>query len=375
RIERAKSHAARRIPVLFAALLAVATPVIAQEPPPPGATIVSFGDYLWLRVDGKPVALEPGSPAYTVPLGARAVVAQGSATLIVGEALLRIDAGDDFVLSASDGQTRLLVNAGSVEAAVPGRPAVQVEAGRFSALTGPDAGTLPGAPSAPAPAAPAAAVVVVPPAVPAQPAVPAAVPVSPPVPAQVPPPAVPASVPAPAAVGAVTLGPAAPQAPAEEGWDPLAALSRAVARLSELHQARMQLVLELHPFYNLSQSYDSNIYLVPPDNPDGTRQGGGVRSSWITVNQLGTGWKLPFGKRHSLNGFYWGRLTDYSKEGRANDAADQELRASYDVKGLRGSSFSLWNDYLNTEDPAFSEQVTRQRRFSDETAFKLDLDR
>lgn len=310
----------------FALLLA--GPVRAAEP---GVAIVSFGDFLWLRVDGKAVALEPGSAAFELPLGARTVVAQGGATLLARDALLRVDAGDDFTVGRIDGNLRLLVSAGAVEVSVPGRPPLLVQAGRFAALSGPEAGTLPGTAAAKPP--PVAAV------------------------------PEPAAAPAPA-----------PVVPAPGDWDPLAALASGMNKLSGLRAPELRLVLELHPFYRLTETYDSNIYLVPKERAGAARVGGGVVGSWITVNELGTTWKLPLSKAHALRGSYAAKASNYSQQGRTNNAVDQTIIAGWDYTGRRGVAASLTDTYVNTEDPAFSEQVARQRRMSNDVAGSLDVE-
>ncbi|MBI5597257.1 MAG: outer membrane beta-barrel protein [Elusimicrobia bacterium] len=339
-----------------AALLLASAPCPASAQPPAGLAVVAFGDYLWLRIDGKAMALEPGAAAYEVPVGARAAVAQGAATLLVSDTLIRVDAGDDFTTAAVDGQVRLLVNAGAVEVAAPGQAPILVESGRFLALTGPQAGLLPGAAAPVAPPSPAA------PAAPDQA----------PAPASPPPPSVPS---APAAQTPQPAPAPLPPVAAEPEWDPLAALAAGVSKLSRVGRPELRLVLELHPFYRLSQTYDSNIYLVPPDKPDGRRTGGGVLGSWITTNELGTGWKLPLSKRSELRGLYSAKATNYSNQPKTNNAVDQDIKVGYDLRGQRGGGLTLSESYLNTEDPAFSELVARQRRTMLESSFALDFER
>ncbi|MBI3300190.1 MAG: outer membrane beta-barrel protein [Elusimicrobia bacterium] len=323
-----------------AAFLAFAALLPAAAQAPGGLAIVSFGDYLWLRVDGRAVAIEPGSPGYEIPLGARTFVAQGAATLLFRDALIRVDAGDDFTVSWVDGQARLLVNSGAVSVSEPGRAPVNVEAGRFISLTGPNVSAA--APASPLPAAPT------------------------------PPPAAAVTTPFPAEL---PIRPAGGARPAPEGWDPLSALVSGLSKLSSLRTPQVRLVLELHPFYRLRQTYDTNIYLVPADKANGTRAGGGVLSSWVTVNQLGTTWKLPLNRRHALSGLYSARVTNYSTQGKTNDAVDQQISGQYAYSGQKGVSATLAEDYSNTEDPAFSEQVARQRRTMVGTSFSLDVDR
>lgn len=341
---RASFPSSPRALVLTALLLsaAAASPAASAEP---GLAIVSFGDYLWLRVDGKAVALEPGSPAYEIPLAARAVVAQGAATLLARDALLRVDAGDDFSVAKVDGHLRLLVNNGAVEVSLPGRTPALIPAGRFAALSGPETGALPGTTARPpAPVAPP------PPAV------------APPVVYQEPPASLPTAAPG-----------SAPDAPAAE-LDPIGSLASGFRRLVNISKPDLRLVLELHPFYRFSEVYESNIYLVPREQPGTARIGGGVVSSWITVNELGTGWKLPLSKRHALRGNYSARASHYTTQSRTNNALDQTIVVGWDYSGRKGVTAGVSDSYVNTEDSAFSEQVARQRRMSNEVSGYLDVE-
>lgn len=342
---RTKFPSSPRAFVLTALLLAAAAASTASAAEP-GLAIVSFGDYLWLRVDGKAVALEPGSPAYEIPLAARAMVAQGAATLLARDALLRVDAGDDFSVTKVDGQLRLLVNSGAVEVSLPGRTPALVQAGRFAALSGPEAGSLPGTVARP------------PSAVPATP------PVAPPVVYQEPPVSAP-----PAALPPSSQ----PDAPSAE-LDPIGSLASGFKRLVNISKPDLRLVLELHPFYRFSEVYESNIYLVPREQPGTARIGGGVVSSWITINELGTGWKLPLSKRHALRGNYSARASQYTSQSRTNNALDQTIVVGWDYSGRKGVTAGLSDSYVNTEDSAFSEQVARQRRMSNEVSGYLDVE-
>lgn len=313
------------------ALMASLAVAQARAQAPSGLAIVGFGDYLWLRVNGRAVTLEPGSPAYEIPFGARTVVAQGAATLLIRETLLRVDAGDEFSVTWEGSQARLLVNSGSVSVSMPGRPPVSVEAGRFLALTGAEASS---------PVVPIRAAAQLPPA-----------------PVEREPSAQPEA--------------AEPRPAAPKEWDPLTALAAGVSKLSALGTPEVRLVLELHPFYRLTQTYDSNIYLVPPDKANGVRTGGGVLASWITINELGTGWKIPLNKRSTLQGRYAAKASNYSTQGKTNNAVDQEIGGNYRYAGQRGTAFSVGETYTNTEESAFSEQVARQRRMMNATDASL----
>src|SRR6187401_216446 len=61
--------------------------------------------------------------------------------------------------------------------------------------------------------------------------------------------------------------------------------------------------LALHPYYQLTEVYDSNIYLVPRDTPTRT-VGGGVRGSWITKNELALEAVLPWRRLHNFAAGY-----------------------------------------------------------------------
>ncbi|TPW19123.1 MAG: hypothetical protein FD126_3002, partial [Elusimicrobia bacterium] len=190
-----------------------------------------------------------------------------------------------------------------------------------------------------------------------------------------PPPAPVVIVSPPALEPAVPPAPPAAQAPAATAeLDPLGSLAAGFKRLVNIPKPELRLVLELHPFYRFSEVYETNIYRVPPERPNVARVGGGVVGSWITVNELGTGWKLPISKRHALRGDYSARASHYSTQGRTNNALDQTIVAGWDYSGRKGVTAGLSDTYVNTEDSAFSEQVARQRRMSNEVAGFLDVE-
>jgi hypothetical protein len=53
--------------------------------------------------------------------------------------------------------------------------------------------------------------------------------------------------------------------------------------------------MEVHPFYRFTETYDSNIYLVPRNKAGGVIVGGGVVGSLITQNKAGFKASLPVG--------------------------------------------------------------------------------
>lgn len=121
--------------------------------------------------------------------------------------------------------------------------------------------------------------------------------------------------------------------------------------------------LKVSPYATLAEHYDSNIYLVPPDKADGTRTGGGVLGSWI--HDLGLGFKLkfPMTKMHGFDAGYGLNFKAYSKQPSANNAFYHNLNLGYNYSGPMGITARVWDTYLNTEDPAFSELVTRETRW------------
>ncbi len=62
--------------------------------------------------------------------------------------------------------------------------------------------------------------------------------------------------------------------------------------------------LAIHPYYQFTQIYDSNIYLVPRNHPNGTQVGGGVVGSWITRNELALELELPWRRLHNFKAGY-----------------------------------------------------------------------
>jgi len=121
---------------------------------------------------------------------------------------------------------------------------------------------------------------------------------------------------------------------------------------------------EIHPYAGVSESYDSNIYSVPKDEPTGVRVGGGVRSAWITKANAGLKFKLPVTSMHSFDGGYGAAGSFYSKQARINDYVEQKADLGYNYKGPMGLSGRLSDTFLFTRDPAFSEQAgERQQRW------------
>jgi hypothetical protein len=113
--------------------------------------------------------------------------------------------------------------------------------------------------------------------------------------------------------------------------------------------------------------------MVPRDLADGSVTGGGVVGSWIHEQRAGSSFSLPLNRRHKLQADYELKYLAYSQAPRANNALDQSVSGDYEYTGIRGVKGRVWDKYLNTEDPAFSELVARHRRYSNETGLRLDI--
>lgn len=121
---------------------------------------------------------------------------------------------------------------------------------------------------------------------------------------------------------------------------------------------------EIHPYAGVSEMYDSNIYAVPKDNPNGTRIGGGVRSAWITKANAGVNFKLPLTGMHAFDGGYGVSYFAYTKQAKVNNYTDQSAKLGYNYTGPMGLSGRLSDTFISTRDPAFSEQAgNRQQRW------------
>lgn len=131
--------------------------------------------------------------------------------------------------------------------------------------------------------------------------------------------------------------------------------------------------LALHPHYTLTEVYDSNIYLVPRDQP-GRTVGGGVRGSWITKNELGLEAALPWRNLHNLTGGYAVESHNYTTDAKANDTVNQTAHLDYAYAGAYGLTFRTGDTYLNTTDQAFSQLVDRNRRWSNTAYVAVDYE-
>ena len=131
-------------------------------------------------------------------------------------------------------------------------------------------------------------------------------------------------------------------------------------------------LLELHPYYGVGGTYDSNIFLMPQSHVPGQTANGGkaapVLGSWITENNFGLKTLLPLSPRHSLRLNYDFLWRDYVKNPALNNAVNQNLAAAYNYQGPAGFSGAIRDDYVNTTDPPFSEIVARAQRWGNTVA-------
>ncbi|MFA6028947.1 MAG: outer membrane beta-barrel protein [Elusimicrobiota bacterium] len=285
--------------------------------------IVQFSDTLLLRVGSELVQLAPGSAGAAVPAGRRTEVLSGEATLAAAGVRLQVRPGAAFVYRCVPDGAVLSVEAGAVESVLSDGRLFPVAAGQTLRL-----GSLPAALEPPA--------------------------------------ALPERTPAETASRGPSLE------PREPGFDPLDSLARLFEGLSRLKKPQLKLVLDLHPYYRLEQAYQSNIYRVPRDGAAGARVGGGVRSSWITTNNAGLKFELPFSRRHRLEGGYDAAYTAYTTQPAANNALKQTLRGEYVFSGVRGMQGKVWDALMSTVDPAFSETVSRERRLQNDFGARVD---
>jgi hypothetical protein len=129
--------------------------------------------------------------------------------------------------------------------------------------------------------------------------------------------------------------------------------------------------LALHPYYKLSEIYDSNIFLVPHDLPSG-QVGGGVKSSWITRNNLGIEAVLPWQHINELSLGYDFTADAYTTEPRVNNTINQAAHADFTRTGSQGVTYRAGDQYVNTTDQAFSELISRERRWMNRVYGEVD---
>src|SRR4051812_42925597 len=81
--------------------------------------------------------------------------------------------------------------------------------------------------------------------------------------------------------------------------------------------------LQLHPYYALTQSYDSNFSPVRGARRKGGTPGGGGGGWGTTTTPWGWGWALPVGRLHHFGGNYQVEQKNSSRQSSANDNVRQ----------------------------------------------------
>lgn len=128
---------------------------------------------------------------------------------------------------------------------------------------------------------------------------------------------------------------------------------------------------QLHPLYGFETRYEDNIYRVPRDINRTAVQGGGVRGSWIFVNDLGLGVSAPVAENQKLDLGYDATFENYTTQSKANNAFNQKADGSWSYSGSKTKAL-VYDRYINTHDPQFNPNgavingslVTREARWS-----------
>lgn len=304
--------------------------VMAQEKLP----LVSFSEALSLESGGQITVFSEGSPAYFALPGQETSVLSGEAVFQYGSAAITAVSSTRFTYLVQEGAPRVTVHAGSLK----------VSMGGVSRVFSPGETVDLRAPLAMAAAA-------------ALPTTSSGDVSAPGVPAPTKEPVAPAPEPA-------ALGAEAPVPPTPSGD---------VSAPSGEPRRSWKINMELKPFYSLKESYDSNIYRVPRDKPGAVIVGGGVVGSWITNNTLGAKLLIPLSRSHKAEAQYKISATNYSRQSRANDAYDNSVDFNYIYSGKRLKT-KAFNTYTNTEIPAFSEIVVRERRWQNNSGFSAEVE-
>ncbi|MBI5625186.1 MAG: outer membrane beta-barrel protein [Elusimicrobia bacterium] len=340
------------IGLLTAALVVSALSPAHTQPPDSASvtlTVIGFTGDARLRIGPDVVSIRPGSGAVLVPPGAEVKVLSGNITFLAEGNVVAAKPGDSFLFSLGAGRAMVDVLSGALSVTKDGASSAL---GPGQTLTWPAPGAQPlpsiepaAEPPALEPRAPAEELPALPPA---QPVIEAPAPAEP-----EPQAAAPTEVPTVAAAAGETAEP---------------------KYISWLKSRALRVQVELHPYYAFKETYDSNIYLVPPDKPGPDVVGGGQVGAWITSNNLGLNATIPMGRRHKLEAGYDFRALNYSRNSNANDSMDQAVKADYWYTGKRGVTAHLFNHYANTMDPAFSEVVNRERRWQNTAGGRLDVE-
>jgi len=171
-------------------------------------------------------------------------------------------------------------------------------------------------------------------------------------------------------------------APASAGADIAAIQSQTLNSIDSLRDPVAEPALQyggltVLPYYNWTESYDTNIFLAPPGGTPGAA--GPVRSSWIMDNNLGFKAVYDYSPRHQFKLAYDFTALSYQGDGGSaqvdpgtNNAIDQSLSARYAYDGPDGVTAKLGDDYINTSDPADTELTARDKRWENSVGGALE---
>lgn len=135
----------------------------------------------------------------------------------------------------------------------------------------------------------------------------------------------------------------------------------------------LRFLLETHPYYQFLQSYQTNIYRVPDDRPDGRRVAGGVLSSWVTTHNPGLAAKVIFDRSNWLDAVYDLKVRRYTQQPDINNDLEQAVHFAYNRQSLRLAKFKVWDTYLNTSNPPTEELTGREKRFQNTIGTEVEI--
>ncbi|MHB9154919.1 MAG: outer membrane beta-barrel protein [Endomicrobiales bacterium] len=116
----------------------------------------------------------------------------------------------------------------------------------------------------------------------------------------------------------------------------------------------------LHFFLDLSERYESNIYLVPS----------GGASSLVTALRPGFRLRQPV-RQHLFRLDYWSELLGYSENPSINNTINNYAEFSAQLAFPSGLGFALEDNYAGTTDPATSELTERVHRNQNDLSLRV----
>ncbi|MDE2237218.1 MAG: outer membrane beta-barrel protein [Elusimicrobia bacterium] len=125
--------------------------------------------------------------------------------------------------------------------------------------------------------------------------------------------------------------------------------------------------VDVHPYLRYTETYDSNIFLQPDSHVAGqnanNNTAGPVLGSWINTLGLGFTSSVALAEMHKLDLAYDLAYKAYTKDPSNNNTVNQDAGVLYTYTGPMGMSGHARDSYMNTVDPATSEQVKRTPRW------------